>query len=149
VVENVGFSSNVPDVPVAGTAKLVEQAQDVLRGQPGLLKTVGLGAIALLVLLMVVRPLTRQMVTAMSVPMEPRLMSASSSAATEREERALGPGVTMESGAPVGGQLRAVSTTTPPVSVFEQVSQQIRKEPAQSRRLLESWISEPVEEGTN
>jgi flagellar M-ring protein FliF len=141
VVENVGFSSNVPEVPVTGTAKVMEQAQDMLRGQPGLLKSFGLGALVLLLVMVVVRPLTRQMVTAMSMPAEPRLLSTGSPAASAQDELMLGAGAESEA------QQRAAAAQT--LNVVESVSQQIRKEPATSRRLLETWIAEPSEEGAN
>ncbi len=135
VVENVGFSSNVPEVATAGTAKLMDEAQDMLRGQPGLLKSAGVGGLILLLVLVVVRPLTRQMVTAMNVQAEPRLLAAGSAAGGMERASSMG-----------AGQQAQVGAGAAAVNVFDHVAQQIRQEPAQSTRLLQTWIGEPVEE---
>jgi flagellar M-ring protein FliF len=149
VVENVGFSSNVPEVPVTGSAKILEQAQDVLHSEPGLLKSVGMGALVVLLVMVVVRPLTRTMVTAMSMPAEPRMLAASTVAdAVSAPEQPPTDGVSLGGQLRAAPALRAIAHAPGTVNVFEQVSQQIRKEPAQSRRLLETWIAEQ-EEGAN
>jgi flagellar M-ring protein FliF len=141
VVENVGFSSNVPEVATVGVAKLMDEAQDMLRGQPELLKSVGMGGLILLLVMVVVRPLTRQMVTAMNVSAEPRLLATSSMAASEMEQA-----LSMGASASVQAQVGSGAATA---NVFEHVSQQIRQEPVQSTRLLQTWIGEPVEERKN
>jgi flagellar M-ring protein FliF len=136
VVENVGFSSNVPEVVPTGTSKLMDEASEALHGQPGFSKSVGVIALILLLVMVVVRPLTRQMVTAMSVSSGPMLLASS-----------IGPNV--ERAASLGGgqgQPVQVGAGAPSVNIFQHVSQQIRQEPAQSTRLLETWIGETVEE---
>jgi flagellar M-ring protein FliF len=137
VVENVGFSSNVPEVAPAMPEKLMEEAQDVLHQQPGLLKSAGWAGLALLLMVMVVRPLTRQMVASMKVAGEPMGLAAGGAAVTETE-RALAAGTTLQPRVPSAA-----------AGIFDHVTHQIRQEPGQSTRLLSTWIGQTVEGGVD
>jgi flagellar M-ring protein FliF len=147
VIENIGFSSNVPEVAPVGLAKVMDQANGVLQTQPGLLKTVSFSLLGLLVVVLVLKPMTKQMMTAMtqSVP----LALAAGQGGTPAAEvqggfggRAFGRG----DAAPSLADLMATKRPTDTQEIYDHVSDQIRKEPAQSTRLLESWINSPAQE---
>ena len=131
VVENIGFSSNIPEAVPTMPQKLMDEAQDVLRQQPGLFKSAGWVVLALLVMLMVVRPLTRQMVASMKVAGAPLELAAGGTATVEETERALASGVTLQPRLPSAA-----------VGIFDQVTHQIRQEHGQSTRLLSTWIGQ-------
>ncbi len=67
-MENVGFSSNVPEVKAAGVGKVLEEAKGLAGSQPGLVKTGVLGVLGLLVVLLVLRPLAGQVVATLKEP---------------------------------------------------------------------------------
>ena len=135
VVENVSFSSNVPQPKPAVAEKLMEEAGDMLQGQPGLIKTAGFAGLILLLLTVVVRPLTRQMVQSLKASGDLALLSSGASAVAA-EERVLA------LGAPLAP--RGLSSAA---GIFDHVTHHIRQEPAQSTRLLSTWIGENVDEG--
>jgi flagellar M-ring protein FliF len=136
VIENVSFSSNVPEAAPTGMEKLSEETGAVLHAQPGLVKTLCFSALGLL-LVMVLKPMTRQMMSALS--QSAPLALAAGQTATGRAGRAAG---AKSLAAPDLGGARLTDTQ----AIYDHISQQIRKEPVQSTRLLESWINQPVEE---
>jgi flagellar M-ring protein FliF len=136
VIENVSFSSNAPDASPVGMAKVMDETNGLLHAQPGLLKTVCFAALSLLLILTVVRPMSRHMMTALT---QPRLPAVTTEAA-EARSRAKTLGATVP-----GFVLPKRPSDTQ--GIYEQISEQIRREPAQSTRLLESWINAPVEDG--
>ena len=135
VVENVSFSSNAPQATPAVGEKLMDEAKDALQGQPWLMKSAGFAGLVVLLLLVVVRPLTRQMVLSLKTAGDTALLTAGAAGPAE-EERAI-----------------ALVTPLPPrvlnagAGIFDHVTHQIRQEPAQSTRLLSNWIGETAEEG--
>jgi flagellar M-ring protein FliF len=132
VLENVSFSSNAPEVKAPAMEKLMDQTTSVLHTQPGLLKTLSFSLLSLVVLLMVVRPVTKQLLAVLSPPAALGGGGAGSQALSVGEQAA----ARLEHGSrPSGAQ-----------EIFEHVSEHIRKEPSQSTRLLESWIGQTVEE---
>ena len=126
-MENVGFSSNVPEVKAAGMAKVMDEAKGLAGSQPGLVKTAVLGVLGLLVVMLVLKPMAGSVVTAMK---EPLLL--------ERAETKMLAESAMPAAALPVGEVRFTGITGE--SVFEKVSEQVRKEPGQSTRLLQAWI---------
>jgi flagellar M-ring protein FliF len=146
VIENVSFSSNVPEAAPSGVAKVMDQAQTVLNDRPAALKTLTVAGLGLLLVLGVLRPLGRQMAAALVQPPAelPPPGGASPAAAAQTAGVANGPGgiastLTRE-------KLLAAKKPSNTLEVYEHISEQIRREPAQSTRLLESWINAPSEE---
>ena len=141
-MENVGFSSNVPEVRAAGVGRVLEEAGSWVRSQPGLMKTGVLGVLGLMVVLLVLKPVAGQVVATLKEPLVLR------SEVTETKLIAAEAAASATSGTPetpvAVGEKRFTALTGE--SVFEQVSQHVRREPAQSTRLLQAWIG-GVEEG--
>ncbi len=133
-MENVGFSSNVPEVKAAGMAKVMEEARGLAGSQPGLVKTGMLGVLGLLVVLLVLKPMAGSVVAVMKEPMLLERTETKLIAATAAEPAAAG----AAAAALPAGEVRFMGITGE--SVFEKVSEQVRKEPAQSTRLLQAWI---------
>lgn len=136
-MENVGFSSNQPELKAAGMDKVLDEAKGLASAQPGLLRTAMLGGLGLILVLFVLRPVAGQVVATLREPVllergevtETRMLSAvetpaAEPAAEEPRQIAAAPVYT-----PVNGD-----------SMLKQVSEHIRREPAQSTRLLEAWI---------
>lgn len=133
VMENISFSANSPAMKPAAVDRAMEEARVLAASQPGLMKTLMIGACGLLLVIFVLRPVAGQVM------------------ATLREPLALGTGArTLEQGQE---QLLAEPEWQPdalPLSVkkaqrqhqgiFDHVSEHIRREPTQSTRLLEAWI---------
>jgi flagellar M-ring protein FliF len=146
VIENVGFSSNVPEANPAGLEKVMDETESTLHAQPALLKTLSLAGVSLLLVLVVLKPMTRQMMTALSqAPAAPLLIEQGAAPAANPAgsagTRAFGP-----RGVPSLANLVAAKRPTDAQEIYEHISEQIRREPAQSTRLLESWINAPAEE---
>jgi flagellar M-ring protein FliF len=112
----------------------------VLHTQPDLLKTLSFSVVAVLLVFSVLKPVTKHVMTALS---QAPLAGLSAGAAGRQAGAIAGrtPGVRnfdQSAGAP----LRPSNTQ----EIYEHLSEQIRREPAQSTRLLESWINAPVED---
>ncbi len=131
VIENVGFNSNMPDVKLSLAQRATEEGRAFVTSQPGLLRTVMLGVCGVLVVLLVLRPLTRRVIAILDEPVllqdgeRIRIASGASVAEVKEQEQRLEP-------------IRIQPPQPPPV--FEYVSQHIQREPVQSTRLLETWI---------
>lgn len=147
VIENVSFSSNVPEVSPAGLDKVMDETQAVLHTQPALLKTVSFSILALVLVMAVLKPMTRQMMIALSqtpatvLPAGSGGALASGTAARPAGTRSIG-----QPGMPSLASLVAAKRPSGTQEIYEHISDQIRREPAQSTRLLESWINAPAEE---
>jgi flagellar M-ring protein FliF len=147
VIENVSFSSNVPEETPTGLAKVMDQTDGFLQTQPGLLKTLSFSVLGLLLVVLVLKPMTRQMMTTLSQSPARALTDGhgdgaggGSASGGSGGSRAFG------SGGASMAKLMAGSRLTDTQEVYAHVSNQIRKEPAQSTRLLETWINAPVED---
>jgi flagellar M-ring protein FliF len=136
VIQNVSFSTNAPEVKPPVMDRLMEELRGLLHAQPGLVRTAVIGLCGVLLVLFVLRPVASQMTAALR---EPMMLPAASG-----EVGVIGPG---------GEQLLPLpeeSAEDLPRSrnktyqlqqgIFEQVSEHIRREPAQSTRLIEAWI---------
>ena len=139
VLENVPFSGNSDPGAVSSVARLTEGAQDLLRAQPALPRTVATITGLLLLGLMVLRPLTRQTMQLMQAPSHLQLPAADLPAAAHAVP-AGAPATLSEMTASNGG----VFFTTQ--EVFDRVSEQIKAEPRSSTRLVSSWIGAGGEE---
>jgi len=147
VVENVSFSTNAPEVKAAVMEQVMDEARTLARTQPNFARTAMIGLCGILLVLFVLRPMTRQVVETLKEPiMLPSGASAGALAGTE-DERVM----------PVDPLAGAMATPiTLPVrtrtkeqlqqqGIFDQVAEHIRREPVQSTRLLEAWIGSQEE----
>jgi flagellar M-ring protein FliF len=141
VVENVGFSSNVPEPDPPAMQKAMDQTDALLHTQPGLLKTLSYSVVAILLVITVLKPVTKHMMTALS---QAPLAALPAGAAMGQAGRIASPGAGVRNFGPNAGA--PVKRPTDTQEIYEHLSEQIRREPAQSTRLLESWINAPVED---
>lgn len=140
VMENVSFSSNAPEIEAAGVDKVMEQTKGLLGTQPAMLKTGVTALLGVMVVMMVLRPVAGQMVATMKEPL--RLSDGGGHGMGERAglgRSELGRGAGGELGLPEGAPEDMPT-------LMEQISDHMKREPTQSTRLLETWISE---EGSN
>ena len=135
-VENVSFSGNGIEEPT-GPVKLLDKARSALHEEPAALRLALLAALGLLVVMMVLRPVAKQMVATLKAP----------TALPAGAGRTPALGSSTAASAPALGQGRAELEPVEAISQvrMEQVAEQIRKSPAQSKRLLENWITGPQE----
>ena len=140
VIENLSFSSNEPEIAPPTMERWIDRANLLFHSQAGLWKVISVSTLALILALAVLRPLTRQMVTSLS--QTPYLSSATGSSQSSIAGRRTG----MANFGQAGGSDAPAPRLTDAQAVYEHISEQIRREPMQSTRLLESWISAPVEE---
>jgi len=142
VMENISFEGNVPAPKVAGFEKTSEEVQSLLRAQPELLRTIGAGLLAMLLVMFVVRPVAKQAMVLMS---EERALPAGSMAyaLASSPEHALGDGGDEADQNANKSAWQSVALTN--AGVLEQVAMHIRTAPLQSTRLLEAWIGEKGE----
>jgi len=135
VIENVGFSTNVPELQPAALDRVLEETTKLLHAQPGLMRTVLIALCGFVLVIFVLRPVAKQV------------------AATLREPLRLGAGVSVAETMAMPAQNRLPEEEGDGVSwrkarnpqstegVFDRVTEHIRREPAQSKRLLEAWIA--------
>jgi flagellar M-ring protein FliF len=128
VMENVSFSSNVPEMKPSAMDRVTERAQTLLHAQPGLIRTIVMGMCGLLVVLLVLKPVAREV---SAILKEPVLWTAPAR---------------HDSGHEVSGVAAAglnAGATTPPIKsgIFEDIAGHIRREPVQGKRLLEAWLA--------
>lgn len=143
VVENVSFSSNSPEVKPPVMEQLMEQARTLARTQPGLARTVMIGALGVLLVLFVLRPIAKQVTTALH---EPQMLGAGAETAALVAPAA--EPVLIEPVVPFMANLPERIRTKEQLQhrgIYEQVAEHIRREPAQSTRLLEAWIGSAEE----
>ena len=123
----------------------MEEARSLLRTQPGLARTAMLGLCGVLLVLLVLRPMARQVTATLR---EPLLLTAG---ATAGEPQVLAPPSgwehrgELEEDARVQVLPRKTRAQLEAQGIFDQVSEHIRREPAQSTRLLEAWIGSSEE----
>ena len=146
VMENVSFSTNAPAIKPPAMDRLMDQTRTLLHTQPGLVRTLMLGVCGILLVLYVLRPIARQV---MATLREPALLSAGANRPVE--ERTFAPSNEWDQGTeadalPEPMPVRALSRAQQQQQgIFDYVSEHIRREPAQSTRLLEAWIGTPEE----
>jgi flagellar M-ring protein FliF len=137
VMENVSFSTNAPEIAPPTMDRLMDQLRALLHTQPELMRTVVMGLCGVLLVLFVLRPVARQVTATLR---EPVLLTAGASAVglEMQDERRFAP---PNSDAEKIAASRMVSRATQQQQgIFDHVSEHIRREPAQSTRVLEAWI---------
>jgi flagellar M-ring protein FliF len=143
VMQNVSFSTNAPEVKPPAMDRAMEEMRGLLHAQPGLMRTAVIGICGMLLVFFVLRPVARQVTATLR---EPMLLAAGAEAPglfEEREKEALS---TQNDIAEETFLPRPKSKTYQlQQGIFEHVSEHIRREPAQSTRLLEAWIGSPEE----
>jgi len=146
VMQNVSFSTNAPEVKPPTMDRLMEEARGLLHTQPGLMRTVVIGICGVLLVLFVLRPVASQVTATLR---EPMMLAAGSAPDT-----GIGSGFEGLEGRLSETQMDSAEhalhrpkTKTQQLQqgIFEHVSEHIRREPAQSTRLLEAWIGSSEE----
>jgi len=141
VMQNVSFSTNAPEVKPPVMDRLMEEMRGLLHTQPGLMRTAVIGICGVLLVLFVLRPVASQVTATLREPMLLAAETGTTSVFEEREETATQDGSDEEVFLP-----RPKSKTHQlQQGIFEHVSEHIRREPAQSTRLLEAWIGSSEE----
>ncbi len=138
VMQNVSFSTNAPEVKAPMIDRLMEQMRGLLRTQPGLMRTAVIGICGVLLVLFVLRPVAREVSATLREPMLLGVGIPHAEVLAPGEEQLL----------PLQGEPGDEALLTRPKNksyqlqqgIFEQVSEHIRREPAQSTRLIEAWI---------
>ncbi len=141
VMQNVSFSTNVPELKPPVMDKLMEELRGSLHTQPGLMRTAVIGICGVLLVLFVLRPVASQMTATLR---EPMLLAPRSAAGAfeEREEVAAEQKDRDEEALLPRSKNKTYQLQQ---GIFEHVSEHIRREPAQSTRLLEAWIGSTEE----
>ena len=116
---------------------MAEELRGLLHTQPGLVRTAVIGLCGVLLVLFVLRPVASQMTATLR---EPLLLPAASGhvavSSVEGEQLLPLPGESTDEMLPRTRN----KTYQLQQGIFEQVSEHIRREPAQSTRLIEAWI---------
>jgi flagellar M-ring protein FliF len=140
VMENVSFSTNVPEAAPTAVQQAMEQAKSVLGTQPAMLKTGVMGLLGVMIVMLVLKPVAKQMVATLQ---EPLLLAESKPAEELHDMRAIRAGMwrpEIESGAVPEAKEPAKEVEVNSPQMFEEVAQHIKRDPTNSMRLLESWI---------
>jgi flagellar M-ring protein FliF len=141
VMQNVSFSTNAPEVKPPVMERLMEEMGGLLHTQPGLMRTAVIGVCGVLLVLFVLRPVASQVTATLRDPMLLAAETGTTSVFEEREEAATQDGSDEEVFLPAPKR----KTHQLQRGIFEHVSEHIRREPAQSTRLLEAWIASSEE----
>ena len=144
VLQNVSFSSNTAEVTQTGPAKLMEEARSLLALEPGMLRTSMVGLVGLVLVWFVLKPVAGQMVATLREP----LQSAAGSGAPAEVRGGLAGGTASDAVVAVR-QARIAEVAEGASAMTErgsrealaEVAQKIRKQPTESTRLLETWIT--------
>jgi len=130
-VQNIAFSSNQPESTPTGMSKAMDAADGLLHAQPGLLKTLSFSCIALLIVFAVLKPVAGEMTAALK-----QAPAVSASTPVESATAALFAQPSTAYGALPQGLPHADTQ-----AMYRQIAEQVRNEPAQSARVVESWIN--------
>jgi flagellar M-ring protein FliF len=141
VMQNVSFSTNASEVKPPVVDKLMEEMRGLLHTQPGLMRTAVIGICGVLLVLFVLRPVASQVTATLR---EPMLLAAETQGPGVLEQREMTPALT-DPEEEVFLPRPKSKTHQLHQGIFEHVSEHIRREPAQSTRLLEAWISSSEE----
>jgi flagellar M-ring protein FliF len=142
VMQNVSFSTNAPEVKPPVMDKLMEEMRGLLHTQPGLMRTAVIGICGVLLVLFVLRPVASQMTATLREPLLLAAGAGNEGVFDERKEPTEIPNGMAEEALLPRPRNRANQLQQ---GIFEHVSEHIRREPAQSTRLLEAWIGSPEE----
>jgi flagellar M-ring protein FliF len=137
VVENVSFSSNAGDArPVY--EKVLSEAREFIQEEPGAARAVVMGLVGILVVFLVLRPVARQVISALEEPKplpEPAFQAALADGGLD----------SLMEASRDAAQAHALSEQEKERALVEQVAEHINRKPAQSSKLLENWINGPQE----
>jgi flagellar M-ring protein FliF len=142
VMQNVSFSTNAPEIKPPAMDRLMEEMRALLHTQPELMRTLVIGLCGVLLVLFVLRPVARQVTATLR---EPVLLTAGAGAegVGVLEEKMIAAPIPEEEEVVVPRvRNKALQTQQ---GIFEHVSEHIRREPAQSTRVLEAWIGSAEE----
>ena len=145
VVQNVSFSANAPETKPAAVDRVWSQILDLMHTQPGLTGSATIGLCTLLLVLFVLRPIAKQVTANLRDPM---LLERSSVAGIAGSTQSSAESLLTEEASASGERLASRVRTKKQqlqVGIFEHVSDHIRREPAQSTRLIEAWIGSAEE----
>jgi len=142
VMENISFSTNAPEMKPPLIDSVVQGAKTLAASQPGMMRTIVLGVCGVLLVLFVLRPVGRQIAATLR---EPLLLAGGADASAglgNSQDRMLPADPAWrpdesEDVLPFPVKSRAQRQQQ---GIFDHVSEHIRREPAQSTRLLEAWI---------
>jgi flagellar M-ring protein FliF len=141
VMQNVSFSTNAPEVKPPAIDRAMEQVRGLLHTQPGLMRTAVIGICGVLLVLFVLRPVASQVMATLREPMQLAAEVGTTSVFEEREQTPI------QTDPDENVYLPRPKSKTHQLQqgIFEHVSEHIRREPAQSTRLLEAWIGSSEE----
>jgi flagellar M-ring protein FliF len=142
VMENISFSTNAPAMKPPMIDSVMQGARTLAASQPGMMRTLVLGLCGVLLVLFVLRPVGRQVAATLREPLLLTSGANASAALTHEQERMLPAEPEWrpdekEDLLPLPVKSRAQRQQQ---GIFDHVSEHIRREPAQSTRLLEAWI---------
>lgn len=137
VVQNVAFQANGDGAPASGAAAMLAQGKDLLRSQPSLLRTLGVGMSLVVLGLLVLRPLGKQAVSALALPAAPLIEAPKTAQARIQDAQML---IGHDLPTPDESVLRRNETLASSQRLLEEVSARIVAEPRGSARLVGSWI---------
>ena len=143
VLENVSFSANAAEPKVAGAEKVMDDAKRLLL-QPAVMRIAVLGTVGLVLVWFVLKPIANHAVATMREPLavgsgreglgvEAQALAAGSYTAHER--------ASVESLTSDGFDTATVAAAPTSKEVLVEVTRQIKRQPRQSTRLLETWIA--------
>ncbi|WP_433972946.1 flagellar basal-body MS-ring/collar protein FliF [Tunturiibacter lichenicola] len=138
VMQNVSFSTNTPEVKAPTMDRLMEQILGLLHTQPGLMRTAVIGICGVLLVLFVLRPVAREVTATLREPMLLESRTPHVEVLAPGDEQ-LFPSES-EPGSDALLTRSKNKTYQLQQGIFDQVSEHIRREPAQSTRLIEAWI---------
>ncbi|MDE1161698.1 MAG: flagellar basal-body MS-ring/collar protein FliF [Acidobacteriaceae bacterium] len=144
VLQNIAFTGNAPEPVVTGWEKTSGELKEVLRSQPELLKNVGGALLAVLMILLVVRPVAKSTMTMLS---EAKALpgavgtrvDASSRVELQDELPELEASRSAAHALP-GVEIRKSQAAIDAEGVLEYVTAHVKRDPQQTTRLLEAWI---------
>lgn len=142
VMQNVSFSTNGPEMKTPVMDRLMEEARGLLHTQPGLMRTAVIGVCGVLLVLFVLRPVASQVTATLREPMLLPPGTGTAGVFEEHEEQRSAENAPTEEMLLPRPKGKAHQLQQ---GIFEHVSEHIRREPAQSTRLLEAWIGAPEE----
>jgi len=143
VMQNISFEANAPEPVVTGATKSMEEAKEFLRTQPELLRTLGAGLLAVLLVMMVVRPVVKQTMVMLK---EPLALSAGSAAMASLGAGDVSQRLSLSEDEGLGTSTSAAqhvprrSAGNDDDGMMNHVAAHIKREPLESTRLLEAWI---------
>jgi flagellar M-ring protein FliF len=142
VMQNVSFSTNAPELKPGTMEKLTEELRGLLHTQPGLMRTAVIGICGVLLVVLVLRPVASQVTATLREPMLLPAGVSTAGAFEERDEMAATQNLPDQETFLPRPRSRTHQLQQ---GIFEHVSEHIRREPAQSTRLLEAWIGSSEE----